>query len=245
MSGLQIHNLTVGYPPDKVLIRDINLELSPGDFVALVGQNGVGKSTLIRTLCGLHAPLNGEMKLDERSVAEYSANELAKKVGIVLTGRPESLNLSVIELIALGRHPHTGWLGVLNETDKKIIEDSISRMEINYIATKKLFELSDGQLQKVMIARALAQDTELIILDEPTSHLDLKNKIEVLDLLNKISKSGKGILISTHEIQLASQVCNQCWCVDFGKPLLEGTPKEMIASGIIHEYLHLPDKIKF
>ena len=244
MSGLQIHNLTVGYPPDKVLIRDIDLELNPGDFVALVGQNGVGKSTMIRTLCGLHSPLNGEMKLDERPVSEHSANELAKKVGIVLTGRPESLNLSVIELIALGRHPHTGWLGVLNEKDKKIIEDAISRMEINYIATKKLFELSDGQLQKVMIARALAQDTDLIILDEPTSHLDLKNKIEVLDLLSKIAKSGKGILISTHEIQLAARVCNRCWCVDFGRPLLEGHPNEMIESGVVHDYLHLPNEIE-
>ncbi len=244
MSGLQIHNLSIGYSPDKALIRDIDIELNPGDFVALVGQNGVGKSTLIRTICGLHSPLEGEIKLDGRSVSEHSANELAKKVGIVLTGRPESLNLSVVELIALGRHPHTGWLGVLNENDKKIIEGALSQMEINYIATKKLFELSDGQLQKVMIARALAQDTDLIILDEPTSHLDLKNKIEVLDLLKKISKSGKGILISTHEIQLAARVCNQCWCVDFEKPLLKGNPIEMIESGIIHDYLHLPEGIE-
>ncbi len=244
MEQLQIKNLTVGFSPDKFLIKEINLELRSGDFVALVGQNGVGKSTLIRTVCGLHAPLGGEILLDETSISKYSANELAKKIAVVLTGKPESLNLSVIELIALGRHPHTGWLGVLNNADKKIIERALSQMEINYIATKKLFELSDGQLQKVMIARALAQDTDLIILDEPTSHLDLKNKIEVLELLNKISKSGKGILISTHEIQLAAQVCNQCWCVDFSKPLLKGPPLEMIDSGVIHEYLHLPDKLQ-
>ena len=244
MEGLQSHNLAIGYSKEKELISDINLQLNPGSLVALVGQNGVGKSTLIRTLVGLHPPLSGEIELDGNSISKYSQMEIAKKIGIVLTGKPDSLNLSVLELIALGRHPHTGFLGVLKEGDKAAIEAALSQMEINYIVSKKLFELSDGQLQKVMIARALAQNTELIILDEPTSHLDLKNKIEVLELLQKIAKTGKGVLISTHEIQLTSEVCDQFWCVDFGKPLLIGPTKEIVKSGVLHEYLHLPKNVR-
>jgi len=158
---------------------------------------------------------------------------------VVLTAKPDTLNLSVIELIALGRYPYSGWLGSLTAQSKKKIEDCLSLMEINYIATKKLHELSDGQLQKAMIARTLAQDTDVIILDEPTSHLDLKNKIEVLKLLKQISESGKAILISTHEIDLSAKVCDQFWCMDFGKPVLVGKPEELIKSGDIQDYLHV------
>ena len=244
MTGLHCQDLTIGYPPDKTLIENAEMTLLPGNFIGLVGQNGIGKSTLIRTMCGLQQPLKGNIYLNGVSISEISQNQMAKTLSVVLTGKPETLNLSVLELIALGRHPHTGWLGILSDSDKKIIEQAITQMEINYIATKKLFELSDGQLQKVMIARALAQDTDYIILDEPTSHLDLKNKIEVLELLKKISNSGKGILISTHEIQLASHMCSTFWCVDFGKPLISDSPKRMIKKGVIHNYLHLPQELK-
>ena len=127
--------------------------------------------------------------------------------------------------------------------DKEKIDESISQMEINYLVKKRLYELSDGQLQKVMIARALAQDTDLIILDEPTSHLDLKNKIEVLHLLKKIAEAGKGVLISSHEIQLSAQVCDQFWCMDFGKEMLVGNPEELIKSGELQDYLHIPREI--
>lgn len=244
MSELSTHNLSIGFKPDKRLISDIELTLQSGDLIGLVGQNGVGKSTLIRTLCGLHPALAGEINLDEDSIFTKSSQEIAKKISVVLTDRPESLNLSVLELIALGRYPYLGWLGTLNDQDKDKIEEAISQMEINYIAKKRLFQLSDGQLQKVMIARALAQDTPLIILDEPTSHLDLKNKHEVLELLKRIAALGKGILISTHEIQLSAQVCSHYWCVDFGKPVINGKPLELIESGTLHEYLHLPESIR-
>lgn len=244
MSHLSTNNLTVGYRDNKVLIKNISISLEEGKMVGLVGQNGVGKSTMIRTLCGLHPPLSGSVQLNSRSISKYSPKEIAKQISVVLTGRPESLNLSVLDLIALGRFPYLGWLGTLKKEDKEKIEESLSLMEINYIAQKRLFELSDGQLQKVMIARALAQDTKIIILDEPTSHLDLKNKIEVLDLLKKISNSGKAILISTHEIQLTSQVCDEFWCADFNNPLLVGHPEQLSKSGEIHRYLHLPKHIK-
>ena len=240
MSVLKTSELTVGYASEKPLIKDIDFELKSGMMVGLVGQNGVGKSTLIRTLCGFLPPLSGEIHLNDRPIQNLSVREQAKSLSVVLTGRPETLNLSVVELIALGRHPHSGWLGILNEKDKEVIEKSLTMIEINYLAQKKLYELSDGQLQKVMIARALAQNTDLIILDEPTSHLDLKNKIEVLTLLQKISQT-KGVLISTHEIQLSATVCSEFVCVDFNKPMVGGNPSELIKQGVIHDYLHISE----
>ncbi|WP_420317945.1 ABC transporter ATP-binding protein [Ekhidna sp.] len=240
MALLETKDLTIGYGANKVLMRDINLEISPGQLIGLVGQNGVGKSTFIRTICGLHTKLAGNISLSGSSIEELNPKDIAKKISVVLTGKPDSLNLSVLELIALGRHPYSGWLGNLKKYDKEKIEESISAMEINYLAEKRLYELSDGQIQKVMIARALAQETDLIILDEPTSHLDLKNKIDVLDLLKKITNSGKSVLISTHEIQLSAQVCDSFWCMDFGQKMLIGEPRELILTGKLQKYLHIP-----
>ncbi|WP_436517582.1 ABC transporter ATP-binding protein [Ekhidna sp. To15] len=243
MGLLEIKNLDIGYGAGKVLAKNINLSIESGQLVGLVGQNGVGKSTFIRTICGLQPRLKGEILLSEKEINEQNPKQIAKKISVVLTGKPDSLNLSVIELIALGRHPYSGWLGNLKNEDKTKIDEAIDQMEINYLANKRLFELSDGQLQKVMIARALAQDTELIILDEPTSHLDLKNKIEVLELLKKIAKSGKGVLISTHEIQLSAKACHVFWCMDFGKEMLVGEPKSMISKGSLQDYLHIPKEV--
>ncbi len=236
MALLTTENLSIGYG-EKVLAENLSLQLKAGDLVGLIGQNGVGKSTLIRTLVGLQPKITGDIHFEEKPVTDSKG--LAKRISIVLTGKPDTLNLSVIELLALGRHPYTGWLGYLQEDDKKKIEEAISLMEINYIANKKLFELSDGQLQKAMIARALAQDTDVVILDEPTSHLDLKNKIDVLELLKKISAKGKSILISTHEVGLAAKYCNEFWCMDFGKKMLTGDPKKLVEEGSVQEYLHI------
>lgn len=243
MELLKIDHLSIGYGSEKVLSKNIDISITKGNLVALVGQNGVGKSTLIRTICGLQPALEGETFLEGLNIKELSPKAIAKKVSVVLTGKPDTLNLSVLELVALGRHPYSGWLGSLKKDDKEKIDESITQMEINYLMEKRLYELSDGQLQKVMIARALAQDTDMIILDEPTSHLDLKNKIEVLQLLKKITEFGKGVLISTHEIQLSAQVCDEFWCMDFGKEMLVGKPKELIKSGELQDYLHIPREI--
>ena len=243
MELLKIDHLSIGYGHEKILAKNIHLSVKKGDLMALVGQNGVGKSTLIRTICGLQPAIEGQTFLDGINIKELTPKTIAQKVSVVLTGKPDSLNLSVLELIALGRHPYSGWLGSLKKEDKEKIDESISQMEINYLVKKRLYELSDGQLQKVMIARALAQDTDLIILDEPTSHLDLKNKIEVLHLLKKIAEAGKGVLISSHEIQLSAQVCDQFWCMDFGKEMLVGNPEELIKSGELQDYLHIPREI--
>lgn len=240
MNLLETSNLSVGFG-EKEIFTNINIQLKPGEVVGLIGQNGVGKSTLIRTLCGLQRPLSGEICVNERPIKSYSKRQLSLHVSLVLTGRVESMNLSVIELIALGRYPYSGWLGILSDTDKVKIEKAMDQMQIQYLGKKKLFELSDGQLQKVMIARALAQDTRLLVLDEPTSHLDLRNKIEVMELLKKIANIGKkSILISTHEVAHASRVCDTFWCMDFDKEIETGIPKKLIEKGIVQNYLHVP-----
>lgn len=242
MSLLEIKNLSIGYG-EKVLSKEIYLALNKGELVGLIGQNGVGKSTLIRTFCGLHPPISGSISIDGKQLNKYTNKEIAKMVSLVLTGKPDSMNLTVIELIALGRYPYSGWLGILGQEDKMKIDEAIALMEINYIATKKLFELSDGQLQKVMIARALAQDTPLIVLDEPTSHLDLRNKIEVLQSLKQLAISGKSILISTHEIDLAAGVCDTFWCMDFDREFLVGPPSQLIDQGKVQKYLHVEKNV--
>ena len=241
MRLLNIQDLSIGYGNEKVLGQNINLSIESGQLIGLVGQNGVGKSTFIRTVCGLQPRTAGKILLSGKEIRDQNLKSIATQISVVLTGRPDSLNLSVIELIALGRHPYSGWLGNLKHDDKEKIDKAVTQMEINYLAKKRLFELSDGQLQKVMIARALAQDTDIIILDEPTSHLDLKNKLEVLELLKKIAESGKGVLISTHEIQLSAKVCDFFWCMDFGKEMLVGKPEKMIESGELQEYLYIPE----
>ncbi|MEO1253362.1 MAG: ABC transporter ATP-binding protein [Bacteroidota bacterium] len=243
MKLLEVNNLSIGYGMDRILSKSINLSLLAGQFVGLVGQNGVGKSTFIRTISGLQPKLDGEVRISGVEVSQQSLKDMAKKVSVVLTGKPESLNLSVLELVALGRHPYSGWLGTLQKDDLNKIEEAISMMEVNYLAKKRLYELSDGQLQKVMIARALAQETDIIILDEPTSHLDLKNKIEVLKLLNQIASTGKAILISTHEVQLSAKECDLFWCMDFKKKMLVGEPHELISSGQLQDYLHIEKEI--
>jgi iron complex transport system ATP-binding protein len=241
MNLLQTLELTIGYSVEKPLIESINVGLRLGQLVGLIGQNGAGKSTLMRTLAGLQKPLSGDVILGEVDIRELRSEHIAQKLSIVLTEKPGSMNMTVLDLIAMGRHPYSSWLGTLQDTDIQAIEKALTDTKTEHLANKRLYELSDGQLQKAMIARALAQDTGIILLDEPTSHLDLRNKIEVLRLLQEIAVEGKAVLISTHEVHLASEVCHEFWCVDFGKPLETGDPKMLLSSGRIDEIMHLND----
>ena len=206
MKLIHTQSLAIGYiegRTNKVLQENINLSLSSGEIISLMGQNGVGKTTFIKTLSGLHKRISGSVYHQDRLIDEFSKSSLAKQISVVLTEKPFAAHLSVIELIALGRHPYSNWLGRLSTSDKQAIDLAISQTNIDYLARKKLYQLSDGQFQKVMIARALAQETDLIILDEPTAHLDLSNKIEIMLLLKSIAGSGKGVLIATHDLQVS------------------------------------------
>lgn len=209
---LKAEQLSIGYKTNRtetVVTSAINFELQKGQLIGLVGANGIGKSTLLRTLIKVQPPLSGLILLNGKNLKSVSNLELAKQLSIVLTEPLTSKNLSVYELIALGRHPYTNWIGKLSKDDTTKVNQALELVNITDLKDKRCYELSDGQLQKVMIARALSQDTDLIVLDEPTTHLDMYHKAYILKLLQKLTKeTGKTILFSSHEIELAIQLCD-------------------------------------
>jgi iron complex transport system ATP-binding protein len=210
---LKTKDLSIGYTSKKsktVVASSINIELKKGTLVGLIGANGIGKSTLLRTLTNVQNPLSGAIYINNTNLLKYAAIDLAKVLSLVLTEPVASKNMSVLELVALGRQPYTNWIGSLSEYDLEIINKALNQTNITELKHKKCFELSDGQLQKVMITRALAQDTDLIILDEPTTHLDMYHKAYILKLLQRLAiETNKTILFSSHEIDLAIQLCDQ------------------------------------
>jgi iron complex transport system ATP-binding protein len=229
--SLSTVDLSIGYQDKKnnvLVAQNINIKMALGKLVALVGPNGAGKSTLLRTLSGIQKPISGAVFLEDKNLLDFNNTALAKKVSVVLTEKLPPSNLSVYELVSLGRQPHTNWMGRLSQDDKQQIEDAISTTQINHLRDKKHYELSDGQLQKVMIARALAQNTPLIIFDEPTTHLDLEHKVFLLALLQKLAhKAHKTILFSTHDIDLAIQLCDEIILMNKGF-IQQDTPSNLM-----------------
>ena len=210
---LSTSNLSIGYQSKKeknIIAENLNLTFEEGKLISLVGANGIGKSTLLRTVTGIQKPLYGTVTLNEKDIRHYDSLSLAQNLSLVLTEKLPPSNLTVFELIALGRQPYTNWLGKLSVEDLEKINQAIALTHIEHLTDKKHHEISDGQLQIVLIARALAQDTRLIILDEPTTHLDLFHKVSVFKLLKKLSQeTNKCILFSTHDIDLAIQVSDE------------------------------------
>ncbi len=231
---LKTKNLSIGYSTKKeqtVVTSNINIELQQGELIGLVGANGIGKSTLLRTLTKVQKPLDGNVLINSKSLSGFNPNELAKVLSLVLTEQVASKNLSVFELVALGRQPYTNWVGKLSDKDLTIVNKTLKQTNIEDLKLKKCFELSDGQLQKVMIARALAQDTDLIILDEPTTHLDMYHKAYVLKLLQRLVKeTNKTILFSSHEIDLAIQLCDKLIVMTDGNIVID-SPRNLIEKG--------------
>ncbi|MCB0456779.1 MAG: ABC transporter ATP-binding protein [Flavobacteriaceae bacterium] len=210
---LQATNISIGYSHKKkstVVAENISFQLQKGELIGLVGANGIGKSTLLRTLTGIQKPLSGSVSIFNKNIANYHPLELASLLSVVLTEAPTSKNLSVLEFVSLGRQPYTNWMGKLTPTDSEKVQWALQITDTQKLSQQKCFELSDGQLQRVAIARALAQDTPIIILDEPTTHLDLYHRAVVLKLLKKLSQeTEKTILFSTHEIDLAIQLSDK------------------------------------
>ncbi len=231
---LETKGLSIGYTSKRAvtsIASNINLELHEGELVGLVGANGIGKSTLLRTLTRVQQPLKGNISIHSKILNTYNSIDLAKVLSLVLTETVASKNLSVFELVALGRQPYTNWVGNLSETDIDIVNSALAQTNIQELKHKKCYELSDGQLQKVMIARALSQDTSIIVLDEPTTHLDMYHKAYILKLLQKLTKeTNKTILFSSHEIDLAIQLCDKL-IVMTKDGIVTDSPKNLIQQG--------------
>lgn len=246
-SILKAEQLSIGYKTKKkesVVASNINFELQKGQLISLVGANGIGKSTLLRTLIKVQPALSGTILLNNKDLKTTSTLDLAKQLSIVLTEPLISKNLSVFELVTLGRHPYTNWIGNLTEADIEIVTKALSQVNVSELKDKKCFELSDGQLQKVMIARALAQDTDVIVLDEPTTHLDMYHKAYILKLLQKLTKeTGKTVLFSSHEIDLAIQLCDTMIVMKKDKVFCD-QPCNLISQGVF-ESLFPKDLIAF
>ncbi len=210
---LSTSNLSIGYKTKSLtncIAQNLNLNLNEAKLIALIGANGIGKSTLLRTMTGIQKPISGTVLLNEKNIHELDSLTLAQNLSVVLTEKLPPSNLTVWELIALGRQPYTNWIGKLTDNDIAKVNEAMELTQISHLASKKHYEISDGQLQIVLIARALAQDTPLIILDEPTTHLDLLHKVVLFKLLKKLTQeTGKCILFSTHDIDMAIQLSDE------------------------------------
>ena len=244
---LHTKNLTIGYTSKKEVLpiaSDINISLLKGNLITLIGGNGIGKSTLLRTITAIQTPISGEVMLNNKNLFSIENSDLAQQQSLVLTDKLPSSNLTVWELIALGRQPYTNWIGKLTEVDLEKINHAIALTQIEHLAQKKYYEISDGQFQNVLVARALAQDTPLIILDEPSTHLDLFHKVALFKLLKKLaSESNKCILFSTHDIDLAIQLSDEMIVMTQGK-VVQDQPCNLISGGIF-DTLFIDENIKF
>jgi len=235
-SLLHTEQLVIGYHAGKkqakAIAGPLDLHLYAGELICLLGPNGCGKSTLLRTIAGLQLPLAGAIDLEGESLLKMKPTQLARKLSLVLTDNVRSGNLDVQAVVALGRYPYSGWLGILTDEDKQVTENALLVTHTATFATRKIDSLSDGECQKVMLARAIAQDTPLIILDEPTAHLDLPSRIQLMRLLHQLAReTNKAILISTHELDLALQVADQIWLMDSDGNLVAGLPEQLILDG--------------
>lgn len=206
MTAITTNRLTVGYRGHRV-VEDINLSLPCGRLVCLLGPNGAGKSTLLRTLCGFQPPIAGTVTISGSDITTMSAAEVARLVSVVLTDRPLTPSLTAAEMVGMGRAPYTGFWGRLSDDDRRLISEAMQTVGVDSLATRRMGRLSDGERQKVMIAKALAQHTPVIVLDEPTAFLDYPSKVAVMKTLARLAHDeGKTILMSTHDLELAAQL---------------------------------------
>ncbi len=233
---LQVKQIDIGYAPRrrprKVVVGNIDLRLDEGELVCLIGPNGAGKTTLLRTLAGTQRPLAGKVVLDGADVHRMSARDRARKLSLVLTHRIDAGLLTGYALVSLGRYPHTGWTGRLSPRDHEAIRWAVRSAGAEQLADRLIGELSDGERQRVMIARALAQEPRLMILDEITAYLDLPRRVEMMELLRRLARSeGRTVLLSTHDLDLALRCADRLWLLPRGGPLHQGAPEDLVLNG--------------
>lgn len=233
---IELRHLTVGYG-EKAVLSDINQSLEAGRLVCLLGSNGVGKSTLLRTLAGFQPPLAGKVLLEGKDLASLTLSERSKAVSVVLTERVEVPYMKVADLVGMGRSPYTGFFGTLTKEDNTIVSEAIEMVGIADLAARTIDTLSDGERQKAMLAKALAQQTPVILLDEPTAFLDFHAKISTLRLMLHLAhETGKAILMSTHDVEMALRLSDILWIVQQGQ-ISTGTTASLDESGILRQFL--------
>ncbi len=231
---VEIENLSIGYKQrstEDILLSEVNSSVRQGELIAVIGRNGTGKSTLIRTLGGLHDPLGGTIMIDGNDHKSFTAQERAKKISFVSTEIIQLNHMRVYELVALGRHPYTGWLGNLSIADNEIIINAINAVGLGLKAEEFMNQISDGERQRAMIARALAQDTSILLLDEPTAFLDILHRHELVHLLYSLTrKKNKTIIFSSHDLQIAMNLADRIWLLN-ERHLIQGAPEDVMFSG--------------
>ncbi|MEQ8674914.1 MAG: ABC transporter ATP-binding protein [Aggregatilineales bacterium] len=233
---LHTRDLTIGYAPARkpqiVVKAGIDATLQRGELVCLIGPNGAGKSTLLRTLAGMQNALSGEVLLMDTPIQSFSVSERAKHLSLVLTEHPNTGFMTGYELVTLGRHPYTDWSGRLSDDDERKVMWAVEAVDAVDIAERPVSELSDGQRQKIMIARALAQDPDVMLLDEPTAFLDLPRRVEIMQMLRTLAHTtGSAILLSTHDLDLALRTADRIWLMAEGLPLMIGAPEDLVLEG--------------
>jgi len=232
---LSTSNLSVGYG-HRVVIRDVSLDIKPGEFIGVVGPNASGKSTLLKTLARLLKPICGTVYIDRKDISRMTAQEVAKKIGVVLTEKIHSGLLSSFEIVAMGRYQYTDLFARLTTTDRIVIEDSLRSTGALSLRDRRFSELSDGEKQRVMIARALAQEPLILILDEPTTHLDAKGRVEIMLLLRKLSREkGIAIIASTHDVEIAIRLCDKLVVCKNGAVKIYDVPEQLVEEGGIED----------
>lgn len=243
---IALSHLTIGYAGSRrhgasVVASGLCAEALPGRLTCLMGRNGSGKSTLLRTVARSLPPLAGTVEVEGRSVDSYTAAQYARTVSVVLTVRPQGSNITVEELVALGRTPYTGFWGALGAADRRAVAEAMQLTGTVPLARRAVATLSDGERQKVMVAKALAQQTPVMLLDEPTAFLDFPSKVELMLLLRRLARTQhKTVLLSTHDLEVALQTADDLWLLSSGK-LTTGTPRQLAASGAVQRYIARPD----
>lgn len=237
---IEIKSLSIGYPGKdgvRIIAHNINANINSGELTCLLGANGVGKSTLLRTLSAFQPKISGEIHIQGKEIKEYTDKQLSQIIGVVLTDRLDIRNMTVEELIGLGRSPYTNFWGGLSKEDEEIVEYAITQIGIEHLTHRMIQTLSDGERQKVMIAKALAQETPVVFLDEPTAFLDFPSKVEIMQLLRRLSReTGKTIFLSTHDLEIALQIADKLWIMDKERGVTIGTPEDLSLDGSLHTF---------
>lgn len=237
--NIELKNVSVGYEQagrtSIEILKDVNYDAAPGEMVALIGSNGIGKSTLLRTMVGFQKYFAGEVKVNGSELKEMGIKELARIMSFVSTENIRVANMTVFDLVSFGRFPYTNWMGKLTETDREKVEDAIDKVGLHSFKNRQITRVSDGERQRAMIARAVAQDTPVIILDEPTAFLDVSNKYEIFHLLQALTREqGKTIILSSHDLNIALREVDKLWIVtDNGN--FQGAPEDAVLNGWLNK----------